>query len=280
MAAARIVVFEKALLWVGLVLLGVCLVILFYTGLAMGIGLPGRAGTVHPALIDQTPPFDQPGVRQVGPNAYEVVIIGFAWSYTPREIHVPAGAELTFISTSRDVLHGLYVKGTRLNMMLIPGQISRNTYTFREPGEYLILCHEFCGVAHHLMVGRIIAVAADAWDPAMAEVPPIDHEDLGLPELGQLVFHREGCQACHSIDGTRMLGPTLYRTWGQPRLQTDGSRPVMDDAYVVESIREPAVRITEGYPAVMPPYPHLSERELEALVAYIRAINDAWPPNP
>jgi cytochrome c oxidase subunit 2 len=41
-------------------------------------------------------------------------------------------------------------------MMLIPGQISRNTYTFQEPGEHLIICHEYCGIAHHTMYGRLI----------------------------------------------------------------------------------------------------------------------------
>ncbi|HUF70564.1 MAG TPA: hypothetical protein VMM79_18085 [Longimicrobiales bacterium] len=41
-------------------------------------------------------------------------------------------------------------------MMLIPGQVSRNTYTFDEPGEHLIICHEYCGIAHHAMFGRVI----------------------------------------------------------------------------------------------------------------------------
>jgi plastocyanin len=61
-----------------------------------------------------------------GPNRYEVVMIGQAWSFNPAEIRVPAGAEVTFTATSPDVLHGLNVEGTRLNMMLIPGQISRH----------------------------------------------------------------------------------------------------------------------------------------------------------
>ncbi len=281
MAAAKIIVFEKAFLATGLVLLVVCLIILFYTGIAMGISLPGRAGALDPALIDQTPPFDQPGVRQVGEDRYEVVIIGYAWGYTPREVRVPVGSELTFLSTSRDVLHGLHVEGTRLNMMLIPGQVSRNTYTFREPGEHLIICHEFCGIAHHAMYGRVIAVAADEWDPDMATgVDDADLEDMDLPELGELVFNREGCQACHSMDGTSLVGPTLYGNWGQPRPQTDGSRPIMDDEYVRESIQQPSARLTEGYPPVMPPYPGLSEREIDALIAYIRQVNDAWSPNP
>jgi cytochrome c oxidase subunit 2 len=40
-------------------------------------------------------------------------------------------------------------------MMLIPGQVSRNRYRFEQPGEYAIICHEYCGVGHHTMFGKV-----------------------------------------------------------------------------------------------------------------------------
>jgi cytochrome c oxidase subunit 2 len=69
---------------------------------------------------------------------------------------VPAGAQIDFVATSADVIHGFQIEGTRVNMMLIPGQIARATYTFAEPGEHLLICHEYCGSGHHTMAGRII----------------------------------------------------------------------------------------------------------------------------
>lgn len=148
--------YERAFLWLGAVLLVACLGALLYTSVVMGLHLPGRAGSIDPQAVRTTPPFDEPGVRQVGPNTYEAVVIGQAWSFIPGEIKVPAGADVTFIATSSDVLHGFNVEGTRVNMMLIPGQISRQTYRFEEPGERLLVCHEYCGVGHHTMYGRII----------------------------------------------------------------------------------------------------------------------------
>lgn len=180
MAAANIVKIEKAFLTTGAILLVACLVALFYTSLAMGITLPGRAGTINPAELRTTAPFDEPGIRQTGPNSYEVVVIGYAWGYTPSTIEVPAGAEITFISTSRDVLHGLAVEGTRVNVMLIPGQVSRVVHTFREPNEHLLICHEFCGLAHHAMFGRVRVVApGDFQMPAPSEPapPPLEPAD-------------------------------------------------------------------------------------------------------
>lgn len=148
--------YERAFLWVGAIMLVAFLGALLWASVAMGIHLPGRAGLVDPALVASTPPFDNPGVHQTGPNSYDAVIIGRTWSFTPSEVRVPVGAEITFYVTTPDVLHGFTIDGTRINMMLIPGQVSKNTYTFSEPGEHLIVCHEYCGIAHHTMYGKVI----------------------------------------------------------------------------------------------------------------------------
>jgi cytochrome c oxidase subunit 2 len=152
----RVHTYEKAFLWVGGVMLIAFMGALLYASVAMGIHLPGRAGRIDPQQIATTAPFDNPGVRQTGPNQYEAVIIGRMWSFVPDVIRVPSGAEVTFVVTTPDVLHGFSIEGTRINMMLIPGQISKNTYTFRDAGEHLIICHEYCGLNHHTMFGRVI----------------------------------------------------------------------------------------------------------------------------
>ncbi|MFO7262344.1 MAG: cytochrome c oxidase subunit II, partial [bacterium] len=77
-------------------------------------------------------------------------------AFLPQEIRVPVGAEVTFTVTTPDVIHGFMIAGTRVNLMLIPGQVSRMTYTFRRPGEYALICHEYCGLGHQGMVGRVI----------------------------------------------------------------------------------------------------------------------------
>ena len=147
---------EKVFLSLAGAMMIVFLVALFYSAFAMGLHLPDRVGEIDPTEVRNTSPFDDPGVHEVGPNEYEVVILGSAWSFQPSEVRVPAGANVTFVATATDVFHGFHVEGTRVNFMLIPGQIARVTYTFREPGEHLIICHEYCGAGHHLMYGRVI----------------------------------------------------------------------------------------------------------------------------
>jgi cytochrome c oxidase subunit II len=152
----RVHTYEKVFLGAGGALLVGCLAALLYASAAHDIHLPGDHGRIDPRRLAETPPFDDPGVHQTGPNSYDVVIVGRAWAFQPNEIRVPAGARITFLAASADVLHGISIDRTRVNIMLIPGQISRMEYTFREPGEHLLICHEYCGIAHHAMGGRVI----------------------------------------------------------------------------------------------------------------------------
>jgi cytochrome c oxidase subunit 2 len=148
--------YENVFLVIGAITLIACMAALVYGSVGLGIHLPAHAGAIDPQKVRETPPFDQPGVRQVGPGAYEVVMTGQIWSYAPNVVEVPRGADVTFIVTTPDVIHGFHVENTRLNMMLIPGQITKNRYRFEKAGEYVIICHEYCGVGHHTMYGKVV----------------------------------------------------------------------------------------------------------------------------
>jgi cytochrome c oxidase subunit 2 len=129
---------------------------LLVTAFGAHIHLPGQEVTIDPAQIDTTAPFDQPGIVEVGPGRYEARIIAGIWMFTPAELRVPEGSEVTFVGTSRDVIHGLFLPGADVNVMLIPGQVTRMTARFPKVGEYPFVCHEYCGIAHHTMAGKVI----------------------------------------------------------------------------------------------------------------------------
>lgn len=129
---------------------------LLVTAFGAGIHVPSVAGRIDPTRVTETAPFDQPGVVQTGPVTYEVRMIGQIWAFTPNEIRVPVGSTVTFVATSKDVIHGIFIPGANVNVMLIPGQISRVTARFDREGEFFMACHEYCGVAHHTMGGKVI----------------------------------------------------------------------------------------------------------------------------
>ena len=134
----------------------IMLVLILYATFAVGAHVPGHEATIDPKLVAQTAPFNNPGVFDRGGGRYEVVMIGQIWSFRPNEITVPRGSYVTFTTTSADVIHGLRIEKTNVNIMLIPGQIGKATAHFTTPGEYLLVCHEYCGLAHQTMFGKVV----------------------------------------------------------------------------------------------------------------------------
>jgi cytochrome c oxidase subunit II len=122
-----------------------------YQAFALEMGPPSNMETIDPQKVDQTAPFDKPGVKQIGENEYEVVMTLQAFGFTPNNIEIPAGAKVTFVLTSKDVVHGFEVAGTNINAMVMPGHIQKITQKFDKPGSYLVLCNEYCGAGHQLM---------------------------------------------------------------------------------------------------------------------------------
>jgi len=101
-------------------------------------------------------------------------------------------------------------------------------------------------------------------------------EQAGPPD-GATLFKTKGCTACHSLDGSKRLGPTLKGLYGHTvKVTTDGKpRDVTaDEAYLRRSIETPNADIVEGFPAgTMPPFGKmLSAGEIDALVTYLKGV--------
>jgi len=120
------------------------------------VRLPAPVERVDARTLRQTPPFNQPGLRQTGPNTYEAVIIAQAWQFNPNEITVPVGSTVTFLVSSPDVTHGFELTGTDVNAMVVPGEVTKVTAHFTKSGDYVFLCNEYCGFGHQTMYGKVV----------------------------------------------------------------------------------------------------------------------------
>ncbi|MBP1930132.1 cytochrome c oxidase subunit II [Ammoniphilus resinae] len=126
-----------------------------YQSYALEMGPPSNMETIDPQKVDQTAPFDNPGVKQIGDNEYEVVMTLQVFSFNPGKLEFPAGSTVHFTLTSKDVVHGFQVANTNINAMVMPGHIQKITQKFDKPGEYLVLCNEYCGAGHQMMATTI-----------------------------------------------------------------------------------------------------------------------------
>jgi cytochrome c oxidase subunit 2 len=100
--------------------------------------------------------------------------------------------------------------------------------------------------------------------------------NAALVAQGKTLFTSLGCAGCHSIDGTKLVGPTFKGLAGSKVTLTDGSTVTADDAYLLESIFDPDKTIVQGYtPGVMSGVikpGSVSQADAKALVAYIDSL--------
>jgi cytochrome c oxidase subunit 2 len=150
--------YEKLWMWASGALV-VAFVATIVVGLAgSALQPPSHVETIDPTKVWNDPRFKQRGVTATADGA-TVVMIAMMFAYLPAEVHVTAGRPVTFRLTSSDVTHGFSIVGTNGNTMVVPGYISQFTTVFRTPGEYLIVCNEYCGLSHHLMSAKLIVEA-------------------------------------------------------------------------------------------------------------------------
>ncbi len=147
--------YERTWMIISVVLVVVFAVAIGVAGFAFGIQVPTPEQRVDPRTVAEEGPWAEPGLRELAPGKYEAYILSQTWAFLPREITVPAGSEVTFYITSKDVQHGFKLQDTNLNVQVLPGQVSKLTVTLDEPGDYDYICTEYCGAAHAAMFGTV-----------------------------------------------------------------------------------------------------------------------------
>jgi cytochrome c oxidase subunit 2 len=113
-------------------------------------------------------------------------------------------------------------------------------------------------------------VTYNAWISTQSSIAA---EAAKTPEgQGKLLTIRNGCIGCHSLDGTRLTGPTWLGKFGANVKLADGTTVVADDAYLAESILNPKAKEVDGFsPTVMPPFA-LTEEEISNIIAYLKTL--------
>jgi cytochrome c oxidase subunit 2 len=174
----RIHRFEKLWLAAAFVLIAAFIATIVYGSLGAGVAMVGdEGGTVDPDDPTASDNFREPGVYQTGDGEYAVYVEARQFAFAPgtnEPIRVPADAEVTFHITSSDVTHGFELVGTNVNTMVIPGQVAELTVEFDEARTHHIVCHEYCGAAHHAMEGTVEVVPQDQFQSQ--DVPEVNEE--------------------------------------------------------------------------------------------------------
>jgi cytochrome c oxidase subunit 2 len=151
---------EKKWVYVSLLLTFVMVAVLFFYAVAANIHPPSNVETIDSVSLHLSDEFaeDKLGIKSNENNGYTVTMVAARYGFYPQRIEVPSDTPITFRIASADVLHGVHSPYTNMSTMVVPGYISEVTTSFPKPGEYSMLCNEYCGLGHDHMWSRLLVV--------------------------------------------------------------------------------------------------------------------------
>ncbi len=189
------------------------------------------------------------------------------------ELRIPIGKPVKLFLTSQDVIHGFYAPAFRIKQDVVPGMTTTLWFQATEVGTFDVLCTQYCGLQHAIMMTKIVVVPSEEFHQWYQKGREEMEAIKGKPRGAQL-FQEKGCIACHSLDGTPRVGPTLKGFLGKTVIViTDGEERSIeaDDDYLRRSILEPNTDVVKGFPPIMPKE-KMADEEIHELINYIKGL--------
>jgi cytochrome c oxidase subunit 2 len=220
-------------------------------------------------------------MRQAPKGAMEVTAVGSMWKYEflypgnkqSDTLVLPIHKAVKVNLASKDVLHGFSVPAFRIKEDMVP---QKNNYSWFIPGElgdFDVYCTVYCGLSHSYMNSIIRVVSQEDYDKWLAKVPVKKLDN----SLGLKVLEKNGCIACHSTNGTKLVGPTFKGLYGSTiDVTTNGTnrKVTVDSVYIESSIYDPNLDIAVGYPqGVMKSYKGIiKEKDIQLMNEYLKTL--------
>ncbi|MEW5794787.1 MAG: cytochrome c oxidase subunit II [Candidatus Zixiibacteriota bacterium] len=215
-------------------------------------------------------------------GALEIKVTAQKWFWTfdhpdganaVNELVVPVGKPVKLLMSSADVIHSFFVPNFRVKMDVLPNRYTVTWFEATAEGVYPLYCAEYCGKGHSEMLAAV-RVVSDSSYQAWLNANSVMGAGLTLEQYGAQLYTTKACVTCHSLDGTAKDGPSFKGRFGTEILLSDGSRLLMDENYMRESILDPRAKMANGFQPVMPTFQGiLKDRQIDALIAYIKSLN-------
>jgi cytochrome c oxidase subunit 2 len=256
------------------------------------------------------------GAAQVGVKAFKW---GWTMDYGNGvfhpELHIVNDRPTKLTMRSSDVIHSLFIPAFRVKRDIVPGrynemwfnpkvaseQVSQEElaaalkdakenfdgdfnptrYGFTSDGYrfFDLYCTEYCGRNHSQMQSFVVVHETqedlDAWVKKYSG----RQEGQSPAEYGELLYSLRGCASCHSVDGSKRVGPSFLASYGTEREFVSGDKMMTDENYFRESILEPKAKVVAGYNPVMPSYKgQLSDDDIDSIIAYLKTLASSPAP--
>lgn len=220
-------------------------------------------------------------MRKAPKDAMVVKTTGRMWSWDfeypngkhSPELVVPLKKAVRLDMTSKDVIHGMFIPAFRLKEDVIPGKQTLIWFIPEIEGSYEIFCSAYCGIDHSTMQSAVKVVSEEEFNKWLAEKPKVDV----TAKAGLDIIKRNACTSCHSLDGSRIIGPSFKGLFGSKHVVvTDGKEREItaDTSYIHTSIIDPDKDVVKGFnKGMMRSYQGVvSDDDFKSIVEYLKTL--------
>ncbi|HEX2934911.1 MAG TPA: cytochrome c oxidase subunit II [Bacteroidales bacterium] len=194
-------------------------------------------------------------------------------------LYVPQHKPVKVDVTSADVIHSMYIPAFRLKQDMVLGSTNFVWFVAEKTGIYNLFCAEYCGLRHSYMTTAVVVMPDkefNSWYNDTSQVKAAPGKDKAASPGQQLVL-KNGCIACHSIDGSQIVGPSFKGIYGEKTTVTANGKEqqvTVDDAYILESLMEPNAKVVKGFQSgLMQPYKGtISNEQAKQIADYIKSL--------
>jgi cytochrome c oxidase subunit II len=107
------------------------------------------------------------GAVRAADGSSTIHMIAEKYVFVPACVTAPVGVPIRLRITSADSAHGFKIAGSEVKT--VPGSVTEIHLRFPTVGKYEFYCDEFCGPGHHAMMGRIMAVPENQFQPQLPD---------------------------------------------------------------------------------------------------------------
>jgi cytochrome c oxidase subunit 2 len=194
-------------------------------------------------------------------------------------LFVPLDKPVIVNVTSADVIHSMFIPAFRIKQDMVPGSNNFLWFIGQKEGSYEIFCAEYCGLQHSYMATAVNVMpqaAFDKWYNDTTLVVPVG-KTAKAGAAGLSIMRKNGCIACHSVDGSTIVGPSFKGIFGEKTtVLIDGKEQqvTVDQNYVHESLMEPGAKIVKGFrPGLMQSYKGIiTEDEIKQIMEFLQTL--------
>jgi cytochrome c oxidase subunit II len=196
-------------------------------------------------------------------------------------LYVPASKAVLLDMVSMDVIHSLYIPAFRIKQDIVPGKINEMWFISNKPGRYDLFCTEYCGLRHSYMITAVQVMPAERFTSWYSKAPvKIDSALAAIPgAVGKTITETKGCVACHTSDGSKLVGPSFKGIYGHKVIVTTAGKEreiTVDDEYINRSINDPNADVVQGFKeGQMVSYKgQLTDDDIKQVIEYLKTLSD------